>query len=130
MNKYKNCLTLLLLLIGLYAGAQQSTQTKEPSYIWLINSENRTVKEPGAMVNRSYFAADKVSVGSNDPGANKNDRYYVIFYGTKGNVVQSFDTSLLTDRLKETIQKLEPGTKVVFTKMSGDVSLSIDIILQ
>jgi hypothetical protein len=124
---------IILLLFCLGAKAQQTgdtTATAGTPNIWLTNSNKAVVKEKGITVDRAFFTADKVYIGSNTQAFKKGDKYNILVWGEKSSTHFSQESPLLTEAIKREILSKPAGTRIVFSRGNGKKASSLIVFLQ
>jgi hypothetical protein len=123
---------IILLLLCLGAKAQQTRDTAATAgtpNIWLTNSNKAIVKQDGATVDRAFFTADKVYIGSNNKRFKKEDQIHIMIFGAKGSVMSN-ESALLSEPTKKRILNEPAGTRIIFMRGHRETFTEMTIILQ
>jgi hypothetical protein len=119
---------LIIILVAFFINTRGQTtapDTAGATNIWLINGNKVFVKQDGATVDRVFFTADKVYIGSNTKAFKKEDGYCIIIYSTKGTRASGEPRALLSEATKQRILKEPAGTRIVFSR--GHTSITITL---
>lgn len=133
MNNNKVILYIAFLVIGISGNAQQ---VKEPGDIkdltqafWLSNSNGEVITNNNSTADKSFFAAEKVIIGSK-VRLKKGEHYSVILDPNTGRTdVYSLEGAVLTELIRQKILKNQETNVTVTGTINGKL-LSMAVVVR